>query len=100
MFGVKPNAAAQERLKTELVLFSWAGYPRWPAISSCTPAEVEIASIRMFGVKPQPRTTLQSPESWLPPPEDRVFHREVKCVRRGSGFKTGDTVLAHYAEKH
>jgi hypothetical protein len=33
----------------------------------------------------------------LSPPEDAVFDREVKCVRRGSGFKSGNTVLPHYA---
>ena len=33
------------------------------------------------------------------PPTDAVFDREVKCVRKGSGFKKGATVHAYYCNK-
>jgi hypothetical protein len=33
----------------------------------------------------------------LAPPLDAVFDREVKCVRRGVGFKQGNTVSAYYS---
>ena len=40
---------------------------------------------------------LQGQMNPLAPQTDKVFDREVKCVRRGSGCKQGCTVSAHYS---
>ena len=41
------------------------------------------------------RGPLQGAMNILAPHADALFHRSVKCVRRGTGFRVGATVLAH-----
>ncbi len=73
---------SSQRLKwsNKLVLCRLRGFPPWPSLV----------------IKPEPRSKLQGPMNPLAPPTDAVFDREVKCVRRGAGFKKGSTVSAHY----
>mmetsp|Transcript_83 Transcript_83/g.299 ORF Transcript_83/g.299 Transcript_83/m.299 type:complete len:413 (+) Transcript_83:77-1315(+) len=73
---------AQQKWSDQLVLCRLRGFPPWPSLV----------------VKPQPRSALQGPMNAFAPPADSVFDREVKCVRRGAGFKPGDTVSAYYLD--
>mmetsp|Transcript_51497 Transcript_51497/g.116786 ORF Transcript_51497/g.116786 Transcript_51497/m.116786 type:complete len:447 (+) Transcript_51497:78-1418(+) len=60
-------SAAQERLKNELVFFSWAGYPRWPGIV----------------VAPLEKSNLLAGKGHFYPPEKKLFAETFVAARRG-----------------
>ena len=60
-------SAAQERLKNELVFFSWAGYPRWPGIV----------------VAPLEKSTLLAGKGHFYPPDKKIFAETFVAARRG-----------------